>query len=80
MELFIRPHEVYGTEGYHLDMEPFIIPYGTARNRLCKTALDQIKSQEIVYKTTWDRIEQYGHVLNNVMLFTRACKRIRPFM
>ena len=47
MELFIKPHEIYGTKGYH--MEPFIRPYGTTRNRLCKIALHEIESQETVY-------------------------------
>ena len=76
MELFIRPHEIYRTEGYHT--EPFIISHETARNRLYETALDRIESQETVYKTAWDRIAQYGHVLNNVMLFTRPYVNVGP--
>ena len=38
MELFVRPHEIYGTKECHV--EPFIRPCGTARNRLYKAALD----------------------------------------
>ena len=63
MEPFIRPHEIYGTEGYHI--EPFVRPYGTPEIvyvRLYKTASDRIESQEIVYETAWDQIGQYGIV------------------
>ena len=45
MELFVRPHEIYGTKQYH--MEPFIRPCGTARNRLRKKPSIRLNGTEL---------------------------------